>query len=408
MAEIVVLTAGSTGDVEPFAALAARLAGRGHRVTLAADGGFESLAPGNGVEFAPIRADFQSLLPTPEGKRPSVRDDVFPVMRGMLEDSWTVAEARRPAAIVAHEKTLAAPHIAERLGIPHVQALTVPMLTPTREFPLPAMVRHNLGRLLNRASYRLVGLLKRPYSALIRSWREDQLGLAARGTPPAPARTLYCYSPSLVPTPRDWPPDAVATGYWLREGGGEEPVDPALEAFVAAGAPPVYVGFGSSVGPDPVRLSTAVSGALRELGTRAVIATGWGGLGDVNGGGDTIVIERAPHRWLFPRVAAVVHHGGAGTTAAGLLAGRATVVCPFQGDQHFWGAAVHRAGAGPEPLPAKKLTAQELATAIRAAIQDRGMQRGAIDLSERMGREDGAGRASEEIEASLPKTAMPS
>jgi sterol 3beta-glucosyltransferase len=408
MAEIVVLTAGSTGDVEPFAALAARLAGRGHRVTLAADGGFESLAPGNGVEFAPIRADFQSLLPTPEGKRPSVRDDVFPVMRGMLEDSWTVAEARRPAAIVAHEKTLAAPHIAERLGIPHVQALTVPMLTPTREFPLPAMVRHNLGRLLNRASYRLVGLLKRPYSALIRSWREDQLGLAARGTPPAPARTLYCYSPSLVPTPRDWPPDAVATGYWLREGGGEEPVDPALEAFVAAGAPPVYVGFGSSVGPDPLRLSTAVSGALRELGTRAVIATGWGGLGDVNGAGDTIVIERAPHRWLFPRVAAVVHHGGAGTTAAGLLAGRATVVCPFQGDQHFWGAAVHRAGAGPEPLPAKKLTAQELATAIRAAIQDRGMQRGAIDLSERMGREDGAGRASEEIEASLPKTAMPS
>ena len=408
MAEIVVLTAGSTGDVEPFAALAARLAGRGHRVTLAADGGFESLAPGNGVEFAPIRADFQSLLPTPEGKRPSVRDDVFPVMRGMLEDSWTVAEARRPAAIVAHEKTLAAPHIAERLGIPHVQALTVPMLTPTREFPLPAMVRHNLGRLLNRASYRLVGLLKRPYSALIRSWREDQLGLAARGTPPAPARTLYCYSPSLVPTPRDWPPDAVATGYWLREGGGEEPVDPALEAFVAAGAPPVYVGFGSSVGPDPLRLSTAVSGALRELGTRAVIATGWGGLGDVNGGGDTIVIERAPHRWLFPRVAAVVHHGGAGTTAAGLLAGRATVVCPFQGDQHFWGAAVHRAGAGPEPLPAKKLTAQELATAIHAAIQDPGMQRGAIDLSERMGREDGAGRASEEIEASLPKTAMPS
>jgi sterol 3beta-glucosyltransferase len=407
MARTVVLTAGSTGDVEPFAALAVRLAGRGHRVTFAADAGFEPLAPRDGVEFAPIRADFQSLLPTPEGKRPSLRGDVFPVMRGMLEDSWTVAKTREPEAIVAHEKTLAAPHIAERLGISHVQALTVPMLTPTREFPLPAMVRHNLGGLLNRASYRLVGMLKRPYAGLIRSWREDSLGLPARGKPPEPARTLYCYSPSLVPTPNDWPPDAVATGYWLRERDSAEPVDPRLETFVTAGAPPVYVGFGSSVGPDPVRLGAAVSGALREVGARAVIATGWGGVGDVHEDGDTMVIEQAPHRWLFPRVAAVVHHGGAGTTAAGLLAGRPTVVCPFQGDQHFWGAAVHRAGAGPEPLPAKKLTAQKLAAAIRAAIHDPGMQRGAIDLAERMGREDGAGRASEEIEASLPKTAMP-
>jgi sterol 3beta-glucosyltransferase len=407
MARIAVLTAGSTGDVEPFAALAARLARRGHRVTFAADAGFERLAPNDGVEFAPIRADFQSLLPTPEGKRPSVRDDVFPVMRGMLEDSWTVARTRQPEAIVAHEKTLAAPHIAERLGIPHVQALTVPMLTPTREFPLPAMVRHDLGGLLNRATYRLVGMLTRPYSGLIRSWREDQLGLAARGTPPAPARTLYCYSPSLVPTPRDWPPEAVATGYWLREGDSAEPVDPGLEAFVAEGTPPVYVGFGSSVGPNPGRLGAAMSGALHEVGARAVIATGWGGLADVQGDRETMVIERAPHRWLFPRVAAVVHHGGAGTTAAGLLAGRPTVVCPFQGDQHFWGTAVHRAGAGPEPLPAKKLNAKELAAAIRAALHDPGMQRGAIDLSERMGREDGAERASEEIETSLPKTAMP-
>ena len=153
----------------------------------------------------------------------------------MLEDSWAVAKARRPEAIVAHQKTLAAPHIAEKLGIPHVQALTVPMLTPTREFPLPAMVRRDLGGVLNRASYRLVGLLTRPYSGLIRSWREDHLGLAPRGDPPAPAKTLYCYSPSLVPTPADWPPDTVATGYWLREGRGEEPVDPELEAFVARG-----------------------------------------------------------------------------------------------------------------------------------------------------------------------------
>jgi sterol 3beta-glucosyltransferase len=200
----VVLTAGSTGDVEPFAALAARLAGRGHRVTFAADAGFERLAPGGEVEFAPIRADFQSLLPTPERKRPSVRDDVFPVMLGMLEDSWTVAEARQPDAIVAHDKTLAAPHIAERLGIPYVRALTVPMLTPTREFPLPAMVRHNLGGLLNRASYRLVGMLTRPYSGLATGRR--MRSPRATGFAKATARSAWmrrCRS-SSPPAPRPY------------------------------------------------------------------------------------------------------------------------------------------------------------------------------------------------------------
>ncbi len=401
MAKIIVLTAGSTGDVEPFAALAAHLAERGHDVTFAADAAFARFAAANDVEFAPIRADFRSLVPKTERGRPSLRDDVFPLIRGMLEDSWAVANATRPQMIVAHDKTLAAPHLAEKLGIPHVRALTVPMLTPTREFPLPAMVRHDLGGPLNRASYRLAGLLKRPYSGVIRGWREDDLALGARGNPPAPARTLYCYSPSLVPTPRDWPPETVATGYWFREDGGDDRVEPALRAFVASGGQLVYVGFGSSVGPDPGRLTTVVSEALRKAGARAVIARGWGAIADLPAGADRIAIDYVPHRWLFPRVAAVVHHGGAGTTAAGLLAGRPTVVCPFQGDQHFWGAAVHRAGAGPEPLPAKRLTADKLGAAIRTAIEDHAMRDRALELSERIAREEGAKRAAEQIEASL-------
>jgi sterol 3beta-glucosyltransferase len=402
MAAVMVLAAGSTGDVEPFAALAGRLAGRGHDVTLAADAGFERLAPGGRVEFAPIRADFRSLLPAPGRKRPSLREEVFPVIRGMLGDSWRVAQSRQPEVIVAHQKSLAAPHLAEKLGIPHVQALTVPMLTPTREFPLPGMFRHDLGGLLNRESYRMTGLLTRPYAGLIRGWRSGRLSLAPRGKPPAPAKTLYCYSPSLVPTPADWPPGTVATGYWLREqGDGAQPADPGLERFVAAGAPPVYVGFGSSVGPDPARVGAAVRGAVRQAGVRAVIASGWGGLSGVRDDSDVLVTESAPHRWLFPRVAAVVHHGGAGTTAAGLLAARPAVVCPFQGDQYFWGAAVHRAGAGPQPLPANKLTPSRLASAIRQALDDSAMHARTAELSERIAQEDGATRASEQIESTL-------
>ena len=395
-----VLTAGSTGDVEPFAALAGRLDERGHDVTLAADPSFERLAPTGGVEFAPIRANFRSLLPRPGRKQPSVRGEVLPVIEGMLHDSWAVAQTRRPEVVVAHQKTLAAPHIAEKLRVPHVQALTVPMLTPTREFPLPAMVRRNLGGLLNRTSYRLVGLLTAPYARLIRRWREDQLDLPGRGDPPDPARTLYSYSPSLVPTPRDWPAHAVATGYWLREDDDEE-VDPELETFVARDVPPVYVGFGSSVGPESSGLGAAVSEAIRTVGARAVVATGWGGLSGLEEESGTIVVERVPHRWLFPRVAAVVHHGGAGTTAAGLLAGRPTVVCPFQGDQYFWGAAIHSAGAGPQPQPAKTLTAERLAAAIRAAMESPDIRTQAAELSQRLHREDGTGQASQQIEETL-------
>jgi sterol 3beta-glucosyltransferase len=402
MAAIMVLTAGSTGDFEPFAALAERLARRGHTVTLTADAGFERLAPDHPVEFAPIRADFQSLVPTAERKRPSLRGEVFPVMRSMLEDSWTVARSRQPEVIVAHQKLLAAPHLAEKLDIPYVQALTVPMLTPTREFPLPGIVRHDLGAVLNRASYRLVKLLTRPYAGLIRDWRSESLAIGPRDKPPAPAKTLYCYSPSLVPTPADWPPDTIATGFWLREGRSEaEPLNPDLESFLATGAPPIYIGFGSSVGPDPNRLGAVVSEAVRQAGVRAVIASGWGALSGVQSNSKTLVIKSAPHRSLFPRVTAVVHHGGAGTTAAGLLASRPTIICPFQGDQHFWGPAVHRAGAGPQPMPAKKLATDRLASAIQTANNDTDMRTRAAELSEQIAQENGADRACEQIERIL-------
>jgi sterol 3beta-glucosyltransferase len=194
----------------------------------------------------------------------------------------------------------------------------------------------------------------------------------------------------------------VATGYRLREqSDNTEPVDAGLEGFVAAGAPPVYVGFGSSVGPDPARLGAAVSDAVRQAGIRAVIASGWG---------------RPARR--APRLRRVGHRARAaslvvppccrgrpsrrrGDDRAGLLAARPTVVCPFQGDQHFWGAAVHRAGAGPPPQPAKKLSSSRLASAIRTAIDDSAMHARTAELSARIAQEDGATRASEQIERTL-------
>ena len=203
-------------------------------------------------------------------------------------------------------------------------------------------------------------------------------------------------------TPTDWTPDAIATGFWLRESMSDAaPLNPDLESFLAAGAPPIYIGFGSSVGPDPTHLAAVVSNAVQQAGVRAVIASGWGALREVHSNYNTMVIDSAPHRSLFPRVAAVVHQGGAGTTAAGLLAARPTVICPFQGDQHFWGAAVHRAGAGAQPMPVKRLAPERLASAIQTASNDVDMRARAAELSERMSQEEGAERASEQIESIL-------
>jgi sterol 3beta-glucosyltransferase len=205
-----------------------------------------------------------------------------------------------------------------------------------------------------------------------------------------------------VPTPADWPPDTIATGFWLRDDKSDpELLNPDLERFLAAGAPPIYIGFGSSVSPDFARLGAMVSDAVRQAGIRAVIASGWGALSGVQSNSETMVIKSAPHRSLFPRVTAVVHHGGAGTTAAGLLAARPTIVCPFQGDQHFWGAAIHSAGAGPQPMPAKKLTTNRLASAIQTANADADMRTRAAELSKRIAQENGADRASEQIESTL-------
>ena len=127
--------------------------------------------------------------------------------------------------------------------------------------------------------------------------------------------------------------------------------------FLAAGEPPVYVGFGSmGFGKGANERRDAVLAALDVHGLRGIIATGWGGIASGEAGTDgVLVLEGAPHEWLFPRVTAVVHHGGAGSTAAGIRAGRPTLVVPFLGDQPFWGARVHALGVGPAPLPARHL-----------------------------------------------------
>jgi sterol 3beta-glucosyltransferase len=201
----------------------------------------------------------------------------------------------------------------------------------------------------------------------------------------------------LIPQPVDWDNSTEVTGTWFLEKPKDWQAPDELVDFLGAGAPPVFVGFGSIAGTAPETTTAVVLEALRLCRQRAVIVSGWGGLPALRAADKVRFIESVPYDWLFPRVAAVVHHGGAGSTAEGLRAGKPTVVCPFFGDQPFWGRRVQKLGVGPRPVAQRGLTAKALAEAIHAAVTDDGVRQRAAVLGEKIRAERGVERAVELI-----------
>ncbi|MGI9175888.1 MAG: glycosyltransferase [Rhodothermales bacterium] len=404
---ITILTAGTRGDVQPFVALALGLQEAGHRVTLAAEAGFAPLITGHGVPHAPLRADFQALATSEEGRGAlggnplailrALRTSVLPSARALLEDAWAAAQGAD--VLVCHPKTLAGPHLAEKLDVPCFLALPVPSLVPTQAFPAPGVATRDLGGFLNRLTYSLTQAAVFPFHGLINRWRRETLDLApqplftdpfALGEKPLPV--LYGFSPHVVPPPLDWPGHVHVTGYWFLDEPAWTP-PPDLVRFLEAGPPPVYVGFGSMARQDPNHTTAIVLEALARTGQRGIVATGWGGLEGRSSSPDVFVTDGAPHSWLFPRVSVVVHHGGAGTTAAGLRAGKPTVICPFAADQPFWGQRTSALDVGPKPMLASRLRAEALADALHQAAHDPFFEQRASEVGEALRLEDGVSRA---------------
>jgi UDP:flavonoid glycosyltransferase YjiC (YdhE family) len=209
---------------------------------------------------------------------------------------------------------------------------------------------------------------------------------------------LYGFSPLVIPPPPDWGGNVHVTGYWFLEPAVSWTPPADLTTFLDGGPPPIYVGFGSMSSRRPEETTRLVLSALAQTGQRAVLLSGWGGLTKADLPDSVLMIHSVPHDWLFRRVAAVVHHGGAGTTAAGLRAGAPSVIIPFFGDQPFWGQRVVALGVGPEPIPRQQLTAESLAAAIEEAVTNVAMRRRAADLGEQIRAEDGVARAVEAIQ----------
>lgn len=372
---VLIMSFGTRGDIQPYAAVAGALARAGHDVTLAVPDGFADLVPHGRpgtITHHPAGSTMLRLLrevmPELSGPLDAWRTlgIMSTAMRELNAECWAAAQAARPDVIVYHPKCLAGPHIAEALGVPGVLSLPLPFFTPTRAHAMPFFGGASFGAWGNRATYgfrRMAGVM---YGGMVNEFRREvglgRIGHLAdplRNPDGSPVHVLYPYSRHVLPVPDDYPPSAHVTGYWfLDDVDGVTWEPPAqLVDFLAADAPPVYVGFGSmGFGKGADERRDAILAALRVHGLRGIVATGWGGITPgAAGTDDVLVIEGAPHEWLFPRVAAVVHHGGAGSTAAGLRAGRPTLVVPFLGDQPFWGARVHALGAGPAPLPARNL-----------------------------------------------------
>jgi sterol 3beta-glucosyltransferase len=203
----------------------------------------------------------------------------------------------------------------------------------------------------------------------------------------------------LLPVPDDFPPHVHVTGSWFLGGSADWKPPPGLASFLESGPPPIYIGFGSMGDRRAQERTEAILEAVQRARQRAIVATGWGGVREIEAGPAIYFAEEAPHDWLFPQTAAVVHHGGAGTTAAGLRAGKPSIVCPFLGDQPFWGMVVHRQGLGPRPIPQKRLTAARLAAALAEVAEQREMRARAEEMGEKMRAEDGVARAVEVLSA---------
>ena len=378
MARVVVLALGTYGDVAPFAGLGARLKDAGHEVRVAAIARFRELVTGAGLEFAVLpSADPRDVMTTSEGEsatRPGLRGTLT-----MMRYSSTALRRPVPAVIDAVSDAdvvlasvttalLAAP-IAEARGVP---CLFLPLQpsTPTREVGPALLGGRELGPRLNKMVAEALGRMALRTVAGTNRWLRAELGLPrepSEGHRPDDMPTLHGISPTVVPRPRDWRPGVEMAGYWWppEEADWRPPAE--LEKFLAAGPPPVYIGFGSTGGSGAGRMPGVVEDALRRLDHRVIVQRGWADL--TVDGTDVLAIDDVPHAWLFPKMAAVVHHAGAGTTAAGLRAGVPSVPVPFAHDQPFWARRVFELGVGPAPIPLRNLTEDRLAQ-IMANLHD--------------------------------------
>ncbi len=407
---IAIIALGTRGDVQPAIALGKGLQAARYRVRIVAGKNFETLITAHGLEYGLVRTDIQALLNGTDGHEwlDSGRNPLnymkttkrLLAVHGwdMVVDTWTACRDA-DAILSSFTSDVFARSIAEKLRVPHIRVPLQP-LKPSRSgastsaVPLPygsSIINRIMGQFAEYMIWTFFG-------EMTNQLRHDVLNL--------PHQTLTSYytdlhrvpivhgfSSHVVPRAPEWDDSVHTAGYWFLDDsqGWQPPAD--LATFLADGTPPVYFGFGSMTNRNPEQLTGIILNALSQSGERGLLLTGWGGISQRDLPDNVFLIDAAPHEWLFPRMAAVVHHGGAGTTGAGLRAGVPSLLIPHFGDQMFWGFRVNGLGVGPAPIMRKKLTVGRLASALRQMVTDSVMRGQAAILGEAIRAEDGVGQA---------------
>ncbi len=413
--KIAIVALGSRGDVQPYVALGAGLKAAGHTVKLVTHENFETLVTSHGLMFYSMPGNVQEVMESPELRALLEKGNFLALNAYTSKLVREVSIEWAKAGLVACQgmdlliggvggQTIMQ-GLAEKLRIPMLEAYVFPY-TPTKAFPAvlfpPALSK--LGGLVNWLSHHLMRQImwqsSRNADRLVRSQILD--------LPPAPFfgpkkdpkltpfPTLYGFSPSVIPKPKDWK-NTMVTGDWFLDAMPDWTPPEALVKFLAQGPAPVYIGFGSMGSRNPEETADLVLKAIAKTGQRAILQSGWGGLATEKLPENVFIVNSVPHSWLFPQMAAIVHHGGAGTTAAGLRAGVPSVVIPFFGDQPFWGHRVMELGVGPAPIPRKQLSSDRLAQAIQTMVENSEMRRRSAQLGAKIQAEDGLARVVETI-----------
>ena len=409
--KISLLTLGTRGDIQPYIALGKALIARGHQVRFAGPDNFGDWVKSHGLMFQSLGADMESFLQSPEARRALAgspwsmiklwRQTIVPLTRQTLYATWEAA--RDAEVIVYHPKAAGATDVAEINGAALVYAAPFPIF-PTGAFPF-CVFPGNYGPWLNRISYKLLVMPRLLLSGIVNRWRREVLGLGrgalfspVGGAARVPVTKVCAVSPAIVPYAGRQESDVYTTGYWfLEEGKGWQP-DTELARFLAAGPPPVYIGFGSMPSKNPAKLSQQVLEGVRMAGVRAILAIGWGGLQKLETPETVYMIKSAPHDALFKQVSAVVHHGGSGTTAAGLRAGRPTLICYSSFDQPYWGRRIFTLGLGPKPIALKRLVAHRFAAGLKELVGNESFREHAAEMAQVIAAEDGLSMTVEIIE----------
>lgn len=395
---------GTRGDVQPMLALGLALVKAGHEVSLCVAENFRPSVEALGLPYVRGGEDAQHLMTRREIKvegplRFTKMGRAVEIGRIMMREQLASLEeaARGADMIVGTLLSHAAPSVAEYLRIPCFRACYFPASMPTGELPSPLFGAMDGPRWLHRATWKVHHFFENlGLRGLVNEYRVEK-NLAPVDDVSAHSLAhmtmLMAFDTELAPLPSDWPP-VHATGPWFLE--SEAPLPADVEDFLAAGEKPVYIGFGSVPSKDPERRTAILLEAIREVGCRVLLASGAAGISAGASNSRCKVIAEVNHAALFPRVAAVVHHGGAGVTAAAVRAGAPQIVVPHMFDQHYWARRVHATGLGPTPLK-PRFSSSALVAALRETLGNAEMLRRAESMAARMPL-DGTLRAVEILE----------